>query len=277
MPTAEFQVEYYATLGVSKDATDEEIKKAYRRLALKWHPDKNPDKREEAEQNFKLVCEAYEVLSDPQKRSVYDRYGMDGLKRGMDTGAGPAGGFRFHRPEDIFAQFFGGRDPFADFFASDPFHARSGFGGFGRSRGPMSPMFDDFGMGAFGSNFGFGGGASSFFSNSSFGGGGFSSRSTRTTIVNGQRTTVTTETDANGCVTETTEVSDASGNVHKQVKVNGVTQQLLQDGTEPQRRALDSGGKAARLAAHLDNLALGNLKAVVPATMQNCILVRNTA
>ncbi|XP_032360240.1 chaperone protein dnaJ 1, mitochondrial isoform X3 [Etheostoma spectabile] len=75
-------LEYYQTLGVQKNATQEDIKKAYRKLALKWHPDKNPENKEEAEKRFKELSEAYEVLSDENKRSTYDRYGKDGLSAG---------------------------------------------------------------------------------------------------------------------------------------------------------------------------------------------------
>lgn len=70
--------DYYRTLGLQKGATDEDIKKAYRKLALKYHPDKN--KSPGAEDKFKEIAEAYEVLSDKKKRDVYDRYGEDGLK-----------------------------------------------------------------------------------------------------------------------------------------------------------------------------------------------------
>lgn len=70
--------DYYKTLGILKGATEEDIKKAYRKLALKFHPDKN--KNAGAEEKFKEIAEAYEVLSDKQKREVYDKYGEDGLK-----------------------------------------------------------------------------------------------------------------------------------------------------------------------------------------------------
>lgn len=89
---------YYDVLGVSKDAGENEIKKAYRKLALVYHPDKNPD----AAEKFKEISEAYEVLSDPEKRRIYDEYGEEGLK------GGPGGAGGFHSAEDIFAQFFGG-------------------------------------------------------------------------------------------------------------------------------------------------------------------------
>lgn len=81
--------DYYKILGISKTSTDDEIKKAYRKLALKYHPDKN--KAANAEEQFKLVAEAYEVLSDKKKREVYDQYGEEGLK-GTPGGGGSTGG-----------------------------------------------------------------------------------------------------------------------------------------------------------------------------------------
>lgn len=84
-------MEYYELLGVPRSATLEEVKKAYRKMALKYHPDKNPG-NPEAEARFKEVSEAYEVLSDPKRREIYDRYGKDGL-RGAAAGAGAGPGF----------------------------------------------------------------------------------------------------------------------------------------------------------------------------------------
>nr|XP_020744385.1 dnaJ homolog subfamily B member 6 isoform X1 [Odocoileus virginianus texanus]XP_020744386.1 dnaJ homolog subfamily B member 6 isoform X1 [Odocoileus virginianus texanus]XP_020744387.1 dnaJ homolog subfamily B member 6 isoform X1 [Odocoileus virginianus texanus] len=114
-------VDYYEVLGVQRHASAEDIKKAYRKLALKWHPDKNPENKEEAERKFKQVAEAYEVLSDAKKRDIYDRYGKEGLNGGGGGGShfdGPFEfGFTFRNPEDVFREFFGGRDPFSfDFF-----------------------------------------------------------------------------------------------------------------------------------------------------------------
>ena len=83
--------DFYEVLGVSKTATDEEIKKAYRKLAKKYHPDANPDNKKEAEAKFKEVNEAYETLSDKQKRAMYDRFGANGPQGGFG-GAGPNGG-----------------------------------------------------------------------------------------------------------------------------------------------------------------------------------------
>ncbi|XP_017151591.1 dnaJ protein homolog 1 isoform X1 [Drosophila miranda] len=110
--------DYYKTLGLPKTATDEEIKKAYRKLALRYHPDKN--KAANAEEKFKEVAEAYEVLSDKSKREVYDKYGEDGLKSGGTRNGGNTNKtftYQFHGdPRATFAQFFGNSNPFASFF-----------------------------------------------------------------------------------------------------------------------------------------------------------------
>ena len=99
--------DYYEILGVSKDASDEDIKKAYRKLAVKYHPDKNPGDKA-AEESFKELGEAYEALSEPQKRSAYDQFGhaaFDARQRASRAGAGAGG---FHDPFDIFREVFGG-------------------------------------------------------------------------------------------------------------------------------------------------------------------------
>lgn len=121
--------DYYEVLGVSKGASDDEIKKAYRKTAKKYHPDLHPDDPE-AEAKFKECNEAYEVLSDPQKKARYDQFGFAGVDPNYGAGAGGAGGyggggFGFDGDidlGDIFSSFFGG----------------SGFGGFG-SRNPNAP------------------------------------------------------------------------------------------------------------------------------------------
>jgi DnaJ-class molecular chaperone len=130
--------DYYKILGISKTATEAEIKKAYRKLALQYHPDRNKSK--EAEEKFKEVNKAYEVLSDPQKRQTYDQFGSAAFEQGGPTGQGPFGGFGgqqgpgpftytyttsgggpqgfdfgsggFSDPFEIFEQFFGGASPF---------------------------------------------------------------------------------------------------------------------------------------------------------------------
>jgi chaperone protein DnaJ len=95
--------DYYEILGVDRSASEEEIKKAYRRLAVKYHPDKNPGDHE-AEERFKELGEAYETLMDPQKRAAYDRYGHAAFQQG---GFGGGGGGGFHDPFDIFREVFG--------------------------------------------------------------------------------------------------------------------------------------------------------------------------
>ena len=96
--------DYYEVLGVSRNASAEEIKKAYRKLARKYHPDANPDNKEEAEAKFKEISEAYVVLSDPEKRSNYDRFGHAGVD---GQGFGGFEGFDFGGIGDIFEMFFG--------------------------------------------------------------------------------------------------------------------------------------------------------------------------
>jgi molecular chaperone DnaJ len=100
--------DYYEVLGVNKDASEEEIKKAYRKLAMKYHPDRNPD-NPKAEEQFKEAKEAYEMLSDDQKRGAYDSYGHAGVDQNMGAGAGGFGGAGFGDAfGDIFGDIFGG-------------------------------------------------------------------------------------------------------------------------------------------------------------------------
>lgn len=131
--------DYYKILGISRTATDDEIKKAYRKNALKYHPDKN--KSPGAEDKFKEVAEAFEVLSDKNKREIFDKYGEEGLKGGM-SGGNPSpnmgGGQNFSYtfsgdPHETFRMFFGDENPFQSFFNQGPPGSRhtmfSSFGG----------------------------------------------------------------------------------------------------------------------------------------------------
>lgn len=204
-------VDYYEVLGVQRHASPEDIKKAYRKQALKWHPDKNPENKEEAERKFKQVAEAYEVLSDAKKRDIYDRYGKEGLNGGGGGGGSHFDspfefGFTFRNPDDVFREFFGGRDPFSFDFFEDPFDDflgnRRGHRG-SRNRGTGSFFSAFSGFPAFGGGFpAFDTGFSSFgsighggltsFSSASYGGSGmgnFKSISTSTKIINGKKIT----------------------------------------------------------------------------------------
>ena len=93
--------DYYKVLDVARNATEADIKKSYRRLAMKYHPDRNPGDRE-AEEHFKEISQAYDILIDPEKRAAYDRYGYAAFQ---GAGAGPGAGF--HDPFDLFREVFG--------------------------------------------------------------------------------------------------------------------------------------------------------------------------
>lgn len=119
--------DYYKVLDLARNASEADIKKAYRRLAMKFHPDRNPGDHE-AEDKFKEAKEAYEVLSDTQKRAVYDQYGHAGIEASRNAGAGAGGGGGFHGAE-AFSDIFG--DVFGDIFGG----ARRGAGGAQAFRG----------------------------------------------------------------------------------------------------------------------------------------------
>jgi len=116
--------DYYEVLGVNRDAKADEVKRAFKKLALKYHPDRNPDSREEAEAKFKEIAEAYEVLSDADKRQRYDQYGHEGLR---GTGFRDFSNAGMDSIFDFFAGAFGGRSGFDDFLFG-------GLGGGGRRR-----------------------------------------------------------------------------------------------------------------------------------------------
>jgi len=133
--------DYYKVLGVDRGASDQEIAKAYKKLALKHHPDKNPDNKEKAEENFKIITEAYDILNTADKRKTYDQFGKAGLDRGGGGGpGGGGGGVSFQQADDIFKAFFGGQDPFS-MFGFDDDGGRGGMGGMlgGGGGGPGHP------------------------------------------------------------------------------------------------------------------------------------------
>lgn len=132
--------DYYEVLGVQRSASAEELKKAFRKLAMQLHPDKNPGDKK-AEEKFKEVNEAYEILSDPQRRQAYDQFGHMGAQGGFRPGASPFEGFnrggfegfgQTGGPEN-FQDIFG--DIFSDFFAGRPGGPRPGAGPRGQNRG----------------------------------------------------------------------------------------------------------------------------------------------
>ncbi|KAH7884369.1 hypothetical protein F5I97DRAFT_2074736 [Phlebopus sp. FC_14] len=172
--------DYYSILGVPRDATEDDIKKAYKKMALKWHPDRNAGS-EEASQKFKEISEAFEVLSDKNKRNIYDQVGEEGLKNGGPTpgagfggfpggasftftsGPGGARGFSPTDPQRIFEEIFSGGFPFGGMgggmggMSGMSGMGRGGMGGRSGMAGGMPSMFDD-DMGGGGSFFGMPGG-----------------------------------------------------------------------------------------------------------------------
>ena len=120
------EIDYYEILEVTRSCSSAELKKSYRKLAMKYHPDRNPDDKE-AEDRFKVVNEAYQVLSDEEKRSIYDRYGKAGLE-GQGAGRGGFGGANMDDVMDMFNSMFGGAGG-----------GSGGFGGFGGGRSRRDP------------------------------------------------------------------------------------------------------------------------------------------
>jgi len=252
--------DFYEILEVEKTATDDQIKKSYRRLALKWHPDKNLTNKTQAEEKFKLISEAYEVLSDKDKRRKYDQLGRAGLSNGHSHSNHSSNGgysrfsedflnrtFHFHNPFDIFEQFmshfgmdddFGfGMDPFGHLHTRHQHHHHHPFGNLQTRRDPhrqqmalfdsmLSPMrMSLFHHDPFGNDFGrlHAGTISSF--NISHGSGNsrpVTKKTTKSTkMINGRRV-VTTRVEENG---QTTEIIEEDGRIMSK-KVNGVLQAI---------------------------------------------------
>jgi DnaJ family protein B protein 6 len=210
--------DFYKLLNVSPDASTEEIKKAYRQEALRWHPDRNPDRKEEAELRFKKIAEAYSVLVDPHKRNEYDNpITHDTIHEHFSTS----------EAFDLFGMFFRGENPFSSMFSPfwgyDPFESsfhRRVAEGRSRRRGEEG-FLSPFGSNMFGDDDAWftmpyhptsmNAAHSSMFSNSTtitFGSGPGGQQTTTTTrIINGQKSTTTTVIDAYGNQTVYAETS----------------------------------------------------------------------
>ncbi|XP_043517089.1 dnaJ homolog subfamily B member 6-like isoform X2 [Frieseomelitta varia] len=247
-------VDYYKILEVQRNATSGDIKKAYRKLALKWHPDKNPDNLEEANKRFKEISEAYEVLIDEKKRRVYDQYGKEGLqmpgaKRRHKDDFEPhfAGTFMFRDPEEVFKEFFGGTS-FEDLF-SDLSEVGIRFGS-NRHSHPSSNSISTSFFGPLGvSHFGFSpfnnlfegssGNFTSFNTYASYGGssvgGAVKRTSTSTRFINGKKIT-TKKVFENGKET----ILSYENDVLKSKTVNGVPQSITFDESSTSRQLTDS-------------------------------------
>nr|XP_020463370.1 dnaJ homolog subfamily B member 6-like [Monopterus albus] len=264
-------VDYYNILGVSRTATQDDIKKAYRKLALKWHPDKNLDNKEEAERKFKELAEAYEVLSDKSRRDAYDRCGNDRMRQTGSSSSGfssdfPGFTFTFRSPDEVFREFFGGQDPFASFF--DDF---SSFGGSSSRLGPSRVhSFPSTGVQftSFSSSFG---GLNSM--DSMIGGmGNFRSVSTSTRIINGKRTT-TKKIKENG--QERIEIEEDG--VLKRVLINDVEDEMAlalelsrREGQSPSKPGIQNRSPAEVNRSHPSPYSAATHRSFSSAPFYNC-------
>ncbi|XP_076631360.1 uncharacterized protein LOC143346776 isoform X2 [Colletes latitarsis] len=273
-------VDYYKVLEVQRTAASGEIKKAYRKLALKWHPDKNPDNLEEANKKFKEISEAYEVLIDEKKRRVYDQYGKEGLqmpsnkrRHDDDFDIHFGGTFTFRDPEEVFREFFRGTS-FADLYKmtdlNEGFHRHSHpsinsispsfFSPLGLHFSPFNNLFE-----------GASGNFASFNTFTSFdgtsgggsggGGGGTVKRtSTSTRFINGKKIT-TKKVYENGKET----IMSYENDVLKSQTVNGVPQSIMFDEASTSRQLNDNASDIAMAGqnsrtVHGDHLRASRIK-----------------
>ncbi|CAD6234739.1 GSCOCG00002078001-RA-CDS [Cotesia congregata] len=266
-------VDYYKILELTQTATAVEIKKSYRKLALKWHPDKNPDNLDESTKRFKEISEAYEVLIDEKKRKIYDQYGKEGLqipgnKRRHEDEYNPVFNewFVFRDPEDVFREFFQG-SPFDDLF--DMLNGGNGRRGGQRHGHPrQNSLHSPFGTLdlSLSSPFGFfGSGADCFSSFSSFsngapmGGSNVRKTSTSTRFVNGKKIT-THKVVEGGKETITFYEND----VVKSRTVNGVPQSITLNEASTSRQVND---KTVDTSSTGNNTAVrGSSSAKIPHT-----------
>ncbi|KAG5851780.1 hypothetical protein ANANG_G00055420 [Anguilla anguilla] len=237
-------VDYYHVLGVPRNASSEDIKKAYRKLALQYHPDKNPDSKEEAERKFKEIAEAYEVLSDSSRRDAYDHGSSHG---NHSTGFGGSSAQRdcwdtpFRNPDDVFRDIFGDDFDFGgrmnDRAWGSSYSSQPGTSSFFSS--PSTRDDFDFGGGrngwTWGSSYSSQPGTSSFFSPSTGGASFFQSamRGLANTLFGGMRSTsVTTCTRTVNGRSITTKTVKENGQERTEIVEDGVLKTVLINGVE---------------------------------------------
>ncbi|NXK59068.1 DNJB8 protein, partial [Sylvietta virens] len=207
-------VDYYKVLGLQKNASQDDIKKSYHKMALKWHPDKNPRNKEEAEKKFKEIVEAYEILSDPQKRSVYDKSVEKNRILIERAAAGYNSFFDSHHGFCHHDEVFGGMYPFAYIFLnsfdirfnSENWHSTSGREG--RSRDPFMHW----------NSFCSGGHATSFFAEN-------------TVEPSGVKTVITTTRVINGKTITTRKIIE-DGHMRKEVEEDGQLKSVIINGRD---------------------------------------------
>ncbi|XP_063974513.1 dnaJ homolog subfamily B member 6-like [Diachasmimorpha longicaudata] len=252
-------VDYYKVLEITRVATMADIKKAYRKLALKWHPDKNPDNLDESTKKFKEISEAYEVLIDEKKRRIYDQYGKEGLqipgnkRRHEDEDLNQLHNwFVFRDPEDVFREFFHG-SPFNDLF--DVMNGGNGHRGLHRHSSRHNTLGSPFGTLdlSLSSPFGFFGNAmnlnfssvSSVRTGSSPSSGATKKTSTSTRFINGKKIT-THKVVEGGKETITFYEND----VIKSRTVNGVPQSITLNEASTSRQVGDKINDTSSTGSH---------------------------
>ncbi|XP_071650918.1 dnaJ homolog subfamily B member 6 isoform X2 [Temnothorax longispinosus] len=273
-------VDYYRVLEVQRTSTSADIKKAYRKLALKWHPDKNPENLEEANKRFKEISEAYEVLSDDKKKRVYDQYGKEGLqmpggkrRHGDDFDAHFGGTFVFRDPEEVFREFFDGipfEDLFAGFHGGGPRRNAGGRHGHSANNSLSTSFFGPFGFGFrlpfndLMENAGTAGNFASFGTFTSFdgmsGGTAVKRTSTSTRFIDGKKIT-TKKVFENGKET----IMSYENDVLKSKTVNGVPQSITFDEASTSRQVCENVndntmGSHSSSATHGDYLKASRVK-----------------
>ncbi|NWU26705.1 DNJB8 protein, partial [Dyaphorophyia castanea] len=207
-------VDYYEVLGLQKEASQNDIKKSYHKLALKWHPDKNPRNKEEAEKKFKEIVEAYETLSDPEKRSLYDKSVEESRVRRESAAADYNSFFGSHHGFPHQEEVFEGMYPFTCIFLN-PFDIRLNGENWQRTSGRGRRSRESF---VHWNSFSSSGYSNSFFTESTAG-------------TNGVKTVITTTEEINGKTITTRKILE-DGQERKEVEEDGKLKSLIINGRE---------------------------------------------